>query len=102
MRLRVALSDIAAPLSLPTFRRWGIPRVVLTISKYLLRQGGSDLAERARFAWLVSSLVRLGNVAAVREDLLEIAQAVLDGEAILEAQVRVAEVCKDADKGNAR
>ena len=71
----------------------------LTGSKYLLNRGLSDLHERATLTELIGCMVRLLNTKtvqdSVRDDLLSIAQTVLEGSSISTARAQVSEVCKE-------
>ena len=76
----------------------------LTSSKYLLqvglRQGQIDLPERALLAQLVSYMVQLVEDEVACNNLLAIAQDVLEGGSIKEARVQIAEICKDDNQGS--
>lgn len=76
----------------------------LTSSKYLLqvglRRGQIDLPERALLAQLVSCMVKLIEAETARNDLLAIAQDVLEGSSIKEARAQIAEICKDDNQGS--
>ena len=78
--------------------------VQLNSSKYLRLKGLSNLYERAAFVELISCMVRLLDTDtiqnSVRDDLLRVAQNILEGGSINEARARIVEVCNYADQGN--
>jgi hypothetical protein len=75
-------------------------------SKYLKERGLNDLHERVTIAELTSCMIHLIDADSiginVKEELLEIAQSVLEGASISTARARISEVCHFANQGYSR
>lgn len=73
-------------------------------SRYLKDKAFADYHSRAMFVELVSCMVRLAETdklpSTIRDDLFEIAQAVLDGQSVEESRALIAEVCSLATKSD--